>query len=197
MTVIAGGNYRQEASQLLSPSGSVFIEANQIDVIAGLNSQDATNRAKFQQSGISIAVSNPIVNAAQTLDQLHQASSNTKDDRARLMAATAAGLTVAGTVSEIKKDPSQATGVTVSIMAGSSKSESQSEQHLRLAAPSVIAGAGNVELRARGDENAGLSIVGSQISAGNNVQLHSGSDFDLKVLPHWKGWSYTDSPATE
>ncbi|CAM8657583.1 Filamentous haemagglutinin, N-terminal [Oxalobacteraceae bacterium] len=179
VTVLAGGNYRQEASQLLSPSGSVLVEANQIDVIAGVNSQDAANSSKFQQSGISIAVSNPVVNAAQTLDQLHQASSNTKDDRARLMAATAAGLTVAGTVSEIKTDPGKATEVTVSITAGSSKSESRSEQQVRVAAPSIIAGAGNVELRALGDEEAGLSIVGSQISAGNNVQLHSGSDINL------------------
>jgi filamentous hemagglutinin len=179
VTVLAGGNYRQEASQLLSPSGSVLVEANQIDVIAGVNSQDAANSSKFQQSGLTIAVSNPVVNAAQTLDQLYQASSNTKDDRARLMAATAAGLTVAGTVSEIKTDPGKATEVTVSITAGSSKSESRSEQHLRVAAPSIIAGAGNVELRARGDEEAGLSIVGSQISAGNNVQLHSGSDINL------------------
>ncbi|MEY3111458.1 MAG: hypothetical protein RIT23_589, partial [Actinomycetota bacterium] len=52
-----------------------------------LNSQDAANSAKFQQSGISIAVSNPVVNTAQTLDQLHQASNNTKDNRAQLMAA--------------------------------------------------------------------------------------------------------------
>ena len=179
VTVLAGGNYRQEASQLLSPSGSVLVEANQIDVIAGLNSQDAANSAKFQQSGISIAVSNPVVNAAQTLDQLHQAANNTTDKRAQLMAATSAALTVASTVNEIQKDPSQAAGITVSIMAGSSKSESKSEQHLRVAAPSIIAGAGNVELRARGGEDAGLSVVGSQISAGNNVQLHSSSDIDL------------------
>ncbi len=181
VSIVAGGDYRQEASQLLALSGSVQVEATNIDVAAGINTQDAANSSTFKQSGVTVSVSNPIVSAGQTLDHLNQARKNTTDGRAQALALASSAMTAANTVNDIQKDPSQATSITISVMAGSSKSESRSEQHLQVAAPSVIAGAGDVNLLARGDEAAGIGITGSQISAGKDVRLHSDGGIDLSA----------------
>ena len=181
VSIVAGGDYRQEASQLLALSGSVQVEAANIDVVAGINTQDAANSSTFKQSGVTVSVSNPIVSAGQTLDHLNQARKNTTDSRAQALAAASSAMTVANTFSDIQKDPSQATSITISVMAGSSKSESRSEQHLQIAAPSVIAGAGDVNLQARGSDDTELKVTGSEIRAGHKLQLHSDGTIDLSA----------------
>ena len=179
--ILAGGQYRQEASQLIATSGSVQVEAAQIDVVAVTNTQEASSSTVFRQSGVTVSVSNPIVSGAQTLDQLNEARKNTTDARAQHLAAASAALTVTNTVNDIQQDPARATGITVSVTAGSSKSESRSEQQIRVAAPSVIAAANDVHVIAPGDEDAGIRVTGSQISAGQQLHLHSDGSIDLNA----------------
>lgn len=177
--IVAAGDYRQEASQVLALSGSVEVDAQNVHVIAGTDTHQAANHSTFRQSGVTVTVSNPVISAAQTLDQLQQARNQTSDERAQRIAAASAALTVADTVSMMRNDPGKTAGVTVSVMVGSSRSESRSEQHTRLASPSMIAGAADVSLSARDQDDAALRIIGSQLTAGRRVRMYSDGEIDL------------------
>ncbi|MGB4345780.1 MAG: hemagglutinin repeat-containing protein, partial [Burkholderiaceae bacterium] len=170
----AGGQYRQSASQVITPAGSVLIDATRINITTATQDSNARAETRIRQTGITLAVSNPVVSAVQTVNQLAEAARNTKDGRSQALAAAAATLTVANTATALKQDPSAAASVTVSLSLGTSQSSANSLQHTQTAASSTVAAAQNVTMKAHGaGQDSSLTIHGSQIMAGNDASLHA------------------------
>ncbi len=179
--IAAQGQYQQQASQVLAPSGSVSIRAQDVTVTAGSHTSDAQQASRFSQSGMSLTISNPVVDAARTVGELASASKDTRDNRSRIMAATAAALTAENTVTEAAKDPTHGGGITITQTLGTSRSEARSEQHSTTVAPSVVAAAGKVTLEATGRPDATLHVQGSKVVSGGSVALSSEGQLQLEA----------------
>lgn len=171
--VDAEDSFRQEASQLMAPSGTVGVAATTIDIRGGTETFESRQSASSSQSGLSISLSNPVIDTARSLSALQQASQSTHQGRAQALAAAAAGLAVANAAKDIAKDPAHAGGVTLAATLGSSKSESTSTVQASSVAPAVVAAGGEVSLQARGRPDSSLAIAGSRVNAGDRVSLMS------------------------
>lgn len=177
--IAAQGQYQQQASQVLAPSGSVGIRAQDVTVTAGSHTSEAQQASRFSQSGMSLTISNPVVDAARTVGELASASKDTRDNRSKIMAATATALTIENTVTEVAKDPTHGGGITITQTIGTSRSESRSEQQSTTVAPSTVAAAGKVTVEATGRPDATLHVQGSKIVSGESVRLSSDGQLQL------------------
>lgn len=181
VSIDAGDSYRQQASKVVAPGGSVAITATNVDIAGGTDTSDSKQASSFSQSGLSITLSNPVIDAGRTLESLHNASKATRSSRAQALAAAAAGSAVTDAEKEVAKDPMHAGGVTLAVTIGNSKSESTAKEHATRVAPSVVAAGGNVEIRAQGQPDARLSVAGSQIAAADTVTLKSEGELALEA----------------
>ena len=87
VNIDAGKQYTQTGSDILTPSGDINITAQQVDINAAIDSYANQQIMKYKQSGITIGISNPVISAAQTVNQIKQAASQTCDSRMQALAA--------------------------------------------------------------------------------------------------------------
>jgi filamentous hemagglutinin len=96
------GTYTQTGSDVLAPKGDINITAQQVDINAASNSNDSVQTTKFKQTGITLAVTSPIISAIQTAQQMSQAASQTKDTRMQALAAGTTALSASNALDAIK-----------------------------------------------------------------------------------------------
>lgn len=82
----AGGAYTQKGSGIQTPSGNVAIQGKTVTIQEARNTNDYRQDTKFEQSGLTLAVSNPVLGALQTASQLAHASDKTSDPRMKALA---------------------------------------------------------------------------------------------------------------
>lgn len=176
----AGKQYTQTASQVSSPGGDINILAQKVDINAIADSQLAQSEQRFKQSGLTLAISSPVISALQTVQRMAQAAGQTKDGRMKALAGATSALAINDAYGAIQRgqgvdigdktnqivtktdangnvtgsrDANAADkvgGINVSISYGSSKSESKSMQASSTAVSSAIAAGGNVTIVAAG-----------------------------------------------
>ncbi|GGI54704.1 two-partner secretion domain-containing protein [Oxalicibacterium solurbis] len=176
----AGKQYTQTASQVSSPDGDVNIIAQKVDINAVADSQLARSEQRFKQSGLTVAISSPVISAIQTVQQMAQAAGQTSDGRMQALAGATSALAINDAYGAIQRgqgvdvgdktnqiitsrdangnvtgsrDANAADkvgGINVSISYGSSKSESKSTQASSTAVGSAIAAGGDVTIVAAG-----------------------------------------------
>ncbi len=177
----AGGTYRQQASQVIVPAGSVSIRAKDVAIIGGQDTMESRQASSFSQSGLGITLSNPIIDAGRSLESLHHASQATHNGRTQALAVAAAGLHVANTAKAVASDPSHAGGVTLAVTIGSSKAESNIQQKAISVAPSLVAAQKNIAIRAQGEADSSLTIAASTANAGDAMTLSSDGSVSLEA----------------
>ena len=179
----AGRSYQQTGSDVLALKGDINIAAQNVTINEARETQRQDNETKFKQSGITVAISTPILTAIQTVDQMSQAAGNTSDGRMQALAAATSALavgraanavmagqgkTINGKANQIvtgtNPDGTLATrdataadklgGVDVSVSFGSSKSHSKSSQTSDTSARSRVVAGNNVNIIAKNDPNA-------------------------------------------
>ncbi|QWT47339.1 hemagglutinin repeat-containing protein [Azospira inquinata] len=82
----AGGAYTQTGSGIQTPGGNVAIQGKTVTIQEARNTNDYRQDTKFEQSGLTLAVSNPVLGALQTASQLSHASDKTSDPRMKALA---------------------------------------------------------------------------------------------------------------
>jgi len=180
LTIAAGQTYTQTGSDLLTPHGDMSIAAKRIDIDAAIDTFDATQDTRFRQSGLTLQVTSPVLSAIQTVQQMQQAASQTKDGRMQALAGATAGLAAVNAAEAVMQNPATAGGINISASLGTSQSRSHSEQHSSTAQGSTLAAGGDISLSASGDgNNSDLRIVGSQITAAKDIHLHAEHDLTL------------------
>lgn len=208
VTIAAGNDYKQVGSNVMAPQGDIDISAKKIDITEAQNTSLNTTETKFKQSGITLALTSPVISAIQTAQHMGEAAGQAKDVRMQALAgATVArsaknaydavqagqGQTINGKDNQIvtkdadgnptSRDANAADkvgGISVSISVGSSKSQSNSTQTSSTAQGSTVAAGKNVNLTATGaGKDSDLTIQGSQVTVGSNVTLKADDEINL------------------
>lgn len=178
--LVAGQSYKQIGSDVLAPGGDITIAAKKVDIIAATNTDTSTTEQRFKKSGLTIAISSPVISAIQTVQQMVDAAGETRSSRMQALAgATAAlsaknahdaiqagqGSTINGKENQIPtgnknvggspetRDATAADkvgGVNISIGLGSSSSKSKTTQTSTQAVASNVKAGGNIHIAASG-----------------------------------------------
>ena len=197
----AGDALTQAGSNVVAPRGDVSIEARKVVIAEALNSETTVSETQFRQSGLTMAVSNPIVTAVQTAKVMSEAASNTTDSRMKVLAAANTALAtknamesvIAGQGHTINEKANQIStgndiagnatsrdanavdklgGIQLSISLGTSKNSSRSVIRTNEVVASSVGAGGDVNIKALGDKtHSDLTLQGSQIAAGQQVKL--------------------------
>jgi len=176
----AGQSYTQTGSDVLAPAGDITITAKKVDILEARETSHNQTETKFKQSGLTVAVTSPVITAIQTAQQMSQAASNTSDTRMQVLAAANVAMSARTAVNAVKagqgsningKDNQIPTkfdengkaidgrdaradekvgGINVSISLGSSSSQSQTTQTSDSARGSSVAAGNNLSITASG-----------------------------------------------
>jgi filamentous hemagglutinin len=90
--LLAGENYRQVGSDVISVKGDIDIAAKSVDILEARQTSRTVTETKSKQSGFTLAFTSPIISAIQTAQQMSAAAKDTKDGRMKLLAAANVGL---------------------------------------------------------------------------------------------------------
>lgn len=178
--LVAGQTYSQLGSDVLAPTGDITIAAKKVDIVAATNTDTNTTEQRYKQSGLTLAISSPVISAIQTVQQMADAASKTQDGRMQALAgATSAlsaksaydaiqagqGTTINGKDNQIatgKTNPDksavtrdataadQVGGINISISIGASSSQSKTTQSSTQAASSNVTAGRDVIIVASG-----------------------------------------------
>ena len=92
VNINAGETYTQTGSDVITPKGDINISAQQVNIVAGQDTTANQQTTKYKQTGITLALSSPVLSAVQTVQQMATAASHTKDTRMQALAAGTAAL---------------------------------------------------------------------------------------------------------
>lgn len=205
----AGGSYRQLGSHIMAPAGDVDITARSVDITEAREVGRSETETQFKQTGLTLAITGPVISAIETAWHMSQAAQDTRDGRMKLLAGANAalagksaydavqkgqGTTIAGKANQMpvtndkgevtgSRDASaaeQAGGINLSISIGTSSSKSNSVSSSDRARGSSISAGGGVGIRAAGaGAESDLLIRGSTVSAGDELVLAADDKIEL------------------
>jgi filamentous hemagglutinin len=187
----AGKTYTQTASDVIAPKGDIDITAQKVDITSADNTSKQVTQTKYKQSGISLSISNPVINAALTANQMKEAASQTSDIRMQALAAGTAALAATNAYSAVSdgmatpnaSPAQQAGGINISLSIGSSKTSSTSTKTSQSAQGSKILAGGDIAMNAKGaGEQSDITVIGSKIKAGENVTLKADDQINLLAV---------------
>ena len=192
----AGKGYRQVGSQVMAPKGDVDIRAEKIAIVEARNTSDRERESLFKQTGVSLTLTNPLLSAIQTTQQMKQAADKTEDGRMKALAAATAALAANNAATAVATDPGAAGGINLSISLGSKQNQSTTTQTSDTAAGSTVLAGHDVRLRATGaGQDSDITVRGSQIKAGNDASLLADGDIHLLAARNTQTQN-TDSSGT-
>ncbi|VVD86110.1 hemagglutinin-related protein [Pandoraea cepalis] len=179
VTVQAGNDYRQEGSTVVARDGDVTIAGKRVAIIESEDSEQSVHEREVEQAGLTVAVSSPLLDAAETVGQMGKAVGKVKDARMKALGVAAGGLAVKNAADTVK-NLKDAANVTISVTVGGSKHESRETNDSTTANGSSVRAGGNATVAAAGDgDQSSLLIRGSEIDAGHDVKLTSDGTLDI------------------
>jgi len=187
VNINSGKIYTQKASDVLTPQGDINISAQQVNIVAAQNTSQTIQETKFKQSGLMLAISNPVISAIQTAQQMSQAANQTSDSRMQALAAGTTALAVNNATEALAKSPDTLGGINLSLSIGTSKSSSKTTQTTSTAQSSTLNAGGDINITAVRPElvegqsagTSNINVIGSQIKAANNVTLKADDQINL------------------
>ncbi|MEO8409098.1 MAG: hemagglutinin repeat-containing protein, partial [Propionivibrio sp.] len=103
VSLTAGESYRQVGSDVIAPQGDIDIRAKRVHIAEARETSRSSFETKTQQSGLTLAITSPIISAIQTVQQMSEAASHTQDSRMQALAAANVGLSAYSTYEAIDK----------------------------------------------------------------------------------------------
>ncbi|NBW52161.1 MAG: filamentous hemagglutinin, partial [Betaproteobacteria bacterium] len=182
VTITAGKTYTQTGSDVVVPAGDVNITAQKVDITSAAQNSSSQTDTKFEQSGLTLSISNPVVSAVQTINSMGKAIEKAKDGRMQALALASAGAagynaadavqkgqgsTVDGKANQLPvlDDKGQVTGyrdattadkmggISINLSLGASSSESHSTSKATTQRGSSVSAGGHVNIKASGSAN--------------------------------------------
>ncbi|WP_036307982.1 hemagglutinin repeat-containing protein [Methylophilus sp. 5] len=185
VSIEAGKAYTQTASDVVAPQGDIDITAQKVDITSADETYQRTDKMKYKQSGVSVGISNPVVSAIQTTDQMSKAAGQTDDPRMQALAAATTALSVKNAADAVKTGSAgnfadQAGGISLNFSIGSSTAKSSSQTQQSVAKASQVNAGNNVRITATGaGSESDLTVVGSQLNAGQDLSLSAQDQLNL------------------
>ena len=192
-TLIAKNHYSQTASQVSAVNGDVNILAKNVDIKAADDKYETNTKQTFEQKGVTLAVTSPILSALQAVQgtvKSVERVGQSKNDRINAMAAAnsamdayRAGQAVgqAGkAVQEAMENGNMDSVVGVQVTYGQQKSESRTHTEGKTAAKSQVNAGGKVNIVATGAGKASnITIQGSDVSGKQGTFLEADNDINI------------------
>ncbi|NIE75374.1 filamentous hemagglutinin N-terminal domain-containing protein [Pantoea sp. Ap-967] len=176
----AGRQYRQVGSDVMAPKGDVDVLAQQIAITEARETSERTRETRFKQTGFTLTITNPVISAIQTTQQMHDASKKTEDGRMQALAAATTALAVNNAATAVAQDPGMAGGINISLSLGTKQQQSTTVQQSDAAKGSTVVAGNDVRLRATGaGSDSDITVQGSDIRAGHDASLVADGDINL------------------
>lgn len=186
VNLTAGRNYTQTGSHVVAPEGDINISAKKVDINEARESYYNVYKQSIKKSGLTVSVSAPALTLIDTADNMLHAAKTAGDPRMTALALGTSALSAKNALDATQSALAQQNGdfknpgISVSITAGTSKSSSKQTTDTSLAAGSTVAAGGNVNITATGaGKDSSLTIRGSDVTAGHDVNLKSDGDVNL------------------
>ena len=202
--ISAGGKYQQTGSNLIAGMGNdssldindanrgnTVVRAKEINIDNALNVYINQSETRFKQSGLTVSVSNSLIDSAKAIDSLVDAAGNTESVRMKGMASVAGALktrslareaasAAKGLAGGINADSLKGLGNTrIQATIGSQKSQSNSSSYTEVNQGSNI-NTNNLALIATGaGTDSNININGSNINVTNNALFQADNDFNV------------------
>ncbi|QHI99285.1 filamentous hemagglutinin N-terminal domain-containing protein [Xylophilus rhododendri] len=187
IAITAGNQYRQIGSDVVAPTGDIAIQARDVQIVEARETTQTHSEQHLRQSGLTLAVTSPVIAALQSAAATVEAVGQTQSGRmqalgaasAAMQAGTAAqGLAAMGNAAN-PADAAKAGNVGISLSLGSSQSDSSTDQTSDSARGSTVQGR-NVAISATGaGHGSNILIRGSDVSASSNVSLDADNRIDI------------------
>ncbi|WP_181464946.1 two-partner secretion domain-containing protein [Herbaspirillum rubrisubalbicans] len=190
VSIVAGNRYTQVGSDVMAPKGDIDIAAKSVEIRAAEQASKTTTEDKFKQTGLTVAVTSPVISAIQTVGQMADAASKTKDGRMQALAAANMGFagknaydavkagqgsTIDGKANQIATGPTDpSTGKTPSRDA----TDAEKVGGINLA---LSLGSSSSESRSQQSSN---TVRGSTVSAGGSINISAqggGTDSNIVI----------------
>ncbi|EHO48139.1 hemagglutinin repeat-containing protein [Haemophilus sp. oral taxon 851] len=195
-TMVAENAYTQTASIVSAIKGDVNILAKKVDIKAAEDKYETNTKQTFEQKGLTIAITSPVISAIQAAQGVVQSTrqvGESKHDRVNAMAAANAGFDAyrtyqSGTkaVTDVKDfmngegDVDSLIGVQITY--GQQKNESRTHTEGKTAAKSQVNAGGKVNIVATGaGKDSNINIEGSDISGKQGTTLIADNQVDIKA----------------
>ena len=185
----AGNAYRQVGSDVITPQGSIDIGAKTLDIVEARETRSSIFESKAKQSGLSIAITSPIITAVQTAQQMSQAAGDTKDSRMQVLAAASSALSAKNAIDAIKAGQGSTINGQANQIATSTNPDGTVAESRDATAADQIGGVnlsisiGSSKSRSKTTQTSD-SAAGSNLIAGQGIRLTAsgaGQDSDLTV----------------
>ena len=196
-TMIAENTYTQTASKVSAiKDGDVNILAKKVDIKAADDKYETNTKQKFEQKGLTIAISSPVISAIQAVQGAIESTKqvgDSKHDRVNTMSAANAGFEAYRAYQSGKKavtdvkDFMNGEGdvdslIGVQITYGQQKSESHSHTEGKTAYKSQVNAGGKVNIMATGaGKDSNINIEGSDVSGKQGTTLMADNQVNIKA----------------
>ena len=195
-TMIAKDTYTQTASAVSAIKGDVNILAKKVDIKAADDKYETNTKQKFEQKGLTIAISSPVISAIQAVQGAIESTKqvgDSKHDRVNTMSAANAGFEAYRAYQSGKKavtdvkDFMNGEGdvdslIGVQITYGQQKSESHSHTEGKTAYKSQVNAGGKVNIMATGaGKDSNINIEGSDVSGKQGTTLMADNQVNIKA----------------
>ncbi|WP_228768308.1 hemagglutinin repeat-containing protein [Limnohabitans sp. DM1] len=209
VTITAGKTYTQTGSDVLAPglnspsgSGNIDITAKTVDIKEARETGSQSTEQKFKQSGLTVAITSPVISALQTANNQLQAAGNTSSGRMQALAAANAGFNLKQGADAVQAgqgdangmvknadgkmvegnaaDKAGGIGISLSLSLGASSSQSQQQSSADSAKGSKVNAGGNVTITATGaGKDSDITVQGSKVQAGKTATLKADDQVNL------------------
>lgn len=191
-TMIAEQSYTQTASTVKAIEGDVNILAQKAEIKAADNKYETNTKQTFQQKGVTISLSSPVISAIQGVAKSAEMIGKSKHARVNAMTAANSAYNVvqagqalgelAGAASGAGQAAGGSTGLRISITYGQQQSESRTHTVGNTAAKSQVNAGGKVNIIATGEGKASnIDIVGSDIWGKQGTTLIADNQVNIKA----------------
>ncbi|MFM0278175.1 hemagglutinin repeat-containing protein [Paraburkholderia sediminicola] len=190
---VASGNDLHVTGSTLHAGNDLNLAGKTVTVDAAQNTATQNEQQSFSQTGITAGLSNPVIAAVQTANQMRKDTRQTDGDaRLNALAAATTGLAGKNAYDAVASDPTHAGGIGVNVSLGTRHSHSNSSESSATAAGSTVSAGHNVNIAAAGaGADSNINVIGSDIMAGNNATLNAQGNINLQAAQN------TDSTRSE
>ena len=202
------GDVTMRAGNEVHATGSVLYAENDIDlsgkrikIDSAYDTAELSEEHRFRQSGVTVSLTNPVVAAVQTGQQMVSAAQRVNGDpRLAALAAATTALAAKNTSDALRAlggDPVKgAASVGVSVTVGANKNESQLQAKSSTALGSTVSAGRNVTISATGaGQDSQLDVIGSTILAGKDAMLAADGKANLQAAENTSSQHGTNSGA--
>ena len=194
-TMVAENAYTQTASIVSAIKGDVNILAKKADIKAADDKYETNTKQKFEQKGVTLAVTSPVISAIQAVQSTVQSTrqvGESKHGRVNAMAAANAGFDAYRAADSVMKagdaiqkamsnsDVDSVVGVQITY--GQQKNESRTHIEGNTAAKSQVNAGGKVNIMATGaGKDSNINIEGSDVSGKQGTTLMADNQVNIKA----------------